>query len=31
MSDALTTRAQVIAAQENEQLWGRTTGSKALY
>src|SRR3954454_12357872 len=31
MTDALTGRARAIAAEENERLWSRTTGSKALY
>lgn len=31
MSDALTTRARAIAASENDRLWSRTPGSKALY
>ena len=31
MSDALTTRAQAIAATENEKLWARTPGSKTLF
>src|SRR3954465_15453272 len=31
MSDALTTRARAITASENDRLWSRTPGSKALF
>jgi glutamate-1-semialdehyde 2,1-aminomutase len=31
MTDEITTRAQRIATQQNEDLWSRTPGSKALY
>ena len=30
-TDELTVRAETIAASENERLWARTTGSKAMY
>jgi glutamate-1-semialdehyde 2,1-aminomutase len=31
MTDSLTARAQAIAAEENDRLWARTPGSKAMF